>query len=428
MNQKNEDLILSILFRVPYIRDRFHLYEYPLKEELLAQWRHFSQQFPDDNACYTYLYYQKWPDGFRCPKCNYANYTEILTRRMPIYQCHCCNHQTTLTANTIMEQTRLSLRKWLMAFFFLSLDQIGVNAYQLHLLLQVNYKTAWALHRKIRQAISCAISFNLLGKPDDHNLKRNSLEEVQNTESYQSVTPLHTCGIMFERAPQHMPVMIGFEMNRPNFQSYKSTHSDSNTPTYVFTRNHISVLDNANDNRKPILDHTYNLNHRPIHTRTYNPTASFAHANTYNTSTYTQTLSIISNLTSSTDPIVTGIKLKLIPPAHMVGGANVSSPYVQAFKQMHFENYFPKDNIIHAPRMKYRQKRAVQKAFDYMMRRFNQTYGTIKNKYLQFYFDEMSFYYNATIHKASIFHQLSKLSMIYKTRTTQHSHFSKLIK
>ncbi|MFD2114866.1 transposase [Paenibacillus yanchengensis] len=357
-----ENDILAILFRVTYIRDRFHLFKYPFTEKLLEQWRLFLRQFPNENACYTYLYDHKWPDGFRCPKCNYPNCTKILTRRMPIYQCHQCYHQTTLTANTIMELSRLPLQKWLMAFFFLSLDQIGVNAFQLHLLLQVTYKTAWTLHRKVRQAISQADFFELLGKTMDHSNKMDTVDTDEKTSSTPTFTTnSHTCGIMFERAPQHKPVMIGFEMNSPQMQADVANHSN---------------VGKAGANSS-------------INSSTY------SHKHTH-------------------DPLITHIKLKLIPTTHMVGIDRVSSPYVATYKHLHFEKHISPDQITHAPRMSYRQRRAVQKAFDYMIRRFIQTYGTIKNKYLQFYFNEMCFYYEATIHQYSIFHRLSKLSMIYK--------------
>ena len=29
----------------------------------------FHEQFSDPNACYGYLFQQKWPDGFICIKC-----------------------------------------------------------------------------------------------------------------------------------------------------------------------------------------------------------------------------------------------------------------------------------------------------------------------------------------------------------------------
>ncbi|MFD2114508.1 transposase [Paenibacillus yanchengensis] len=366
----NKEEILAILFRVPYIRNRQRMSEYPYVEELLCMWNDFVLQFPDEEACYIFLCKKKWPNGFRCPRCHNVAASKITTRKMPIYQCYHCQHQTTLTAGTIMEQTRLPLQKWLAAFFFLSLDQVGVNAFQLHLLLQVTYKTAWALHRKIRQTISQTDINCLLGEPmvaNDcekniiHTTKINNIKAVNNAHQMNNsgtdtvepsgvqVECVHnkqnTYGIMFERAPQHKAVMIAFEMSESNHSSYSSTLQQ--------------------------------------------------------------------------------MKIKQIPVKYMVSscyGNRVLTPYVEAFKKNHFAN---KITVTHAPRMSYYKRKVIQRAFDTIMHRFNQTYGaTIGNKYLQLYYDEVCFYYFAIAQQISIFQRLAQLSMSW---CKSKSHISNLL-
>jgi transposase-like protein len=108
--------------------------------------------FSEDD-CIAYFYSLKWPNGFHCPKCGHSQAYTIRTRRLPLYQCFHCRHQTTLTAGTIMDGTRTPLHKWRIAFHLVS-EAAGVNAVQLSQLISVTYKTAWLMLHRIRHAIS----------------------------------------------------------------------------------------------------------------------------------------------------------------------------------------------------------------------------------------------------------------------------------
>ncbi|CAH0118477.1 hypothetical protein PAE9249_00966 [Paenibacillus sp. CECT 9249] len=113
----------------------------------------FDRQFGTEEACADYLFQKKWPGGFHCPRCRYDQAYTIESRRLPLYECRACRHQTSLTAGTILEGSRTSLRKWLFAIWLVS-RHCGVNAVQLCSYIGVTYKTAWSMLHKIRQAIS----------------------------------------------------------------------------------------------------------------------------------------------------------------------------------------------------------------------------------------------------------------------------------
>lgn len=102
---------------------------------------------------YDFFYQMKWPDGFRCPRCGHHRAYTIHTRSLPLYQCHLCRHQTTLIAGTVMERSRIPLDRWAAAIRLMSAPS-GVNGVQLARLAGLTYKTALAIQRKIRIAIS----------------------------------------------------------------------------------------------------------------------------------------------------------------------------------------------------------------------------------------------------------------------------------
>ncbi|MGZ9586742.1 transposase [Paenibacillus marinisediminis] len=113
-----------------------------------------SQHFSDEQACVSYLYSIKWPHGFQCPRCQHSHAYVISTRRLPLYECCACQHQTSLTTDTIMERSRTSLKKWITAIWLVA--QHNINAVQLSSIIQVTYKTAWSILHKIRAVISSA--------------------------------------------------------------------------------------------------------------------------------------------------------------------------------------------------------------------------------------------------------------------------------
>lgn len=106
-----------------------------------------------ESACSEYLYQLKWPNGFSCPSCGYWKAYRINTRRLPLFQCAGCSHQTSLIANTVMEGSRTPLTKWFLAIQLIADPLNGISALTLSSILRVTYKTAWSMLQKIRFAM-----------------------------------------------------------------------------------------------------------------------------------------------------------------------------------------------------------------------------------------------------------------------------------
>jgi transposase-like protein len=95
---------------------------------------------------------KRWPNGFECPRCGHGACYTIRTRRLPLYQCRLCKHQTTVTAGTVMDRSRTPLAKWDAAMDLLA-SSSGINAAQLAAGIDVSHKTAWIMLRSFRRAI-----------------------------------------------------------------------------------------------------------------------------------------------------------------------------------------------------------------------------------------------------------------------------------
>lgn len=112
----------------------------------------FQEQFNSEEACREHLYKLRWPEKFVCPKCGVVDEPFRIKSRN-LYQCRHCNHQTSVTAGTVMEKTRVPLLKWFWAMFLMSNDKRGCSAKQLSIELKLCYSTAWFLCHRIRSAM-----------------------------------------------------------------------------------------------------------------------------------------------------------------------------------------------------------------------------------------------------------------------------------
>jgi len=108
----------------------------------------FDKRFATERACYDYLSKVKWPDGFICSECGYQSYW-ISSKH--IYICTRCERQVSLTADTIMHDTKKPITYWFRAMWWFTTRKSGVNAINLQDLLGCSYVTAWSWLQKLRQ-------------------------------------------------------------------------------------------------------------------------------------------------------------------------------------------------------------------------------------------------------------------------------------
>ena len=117
-----------------------------------ATWREFEDWFASDEACAAYLEQLRWPSGFGCPNCGVVDIPGRSTRGRLI--CRACRHQCSVTAGTIFDKTRTSLRVWFAAAWYLTSQKQGVSALGLQRVLGLNsYQTAWAMLHRLRRAM-----------------------------------------------------------------------------------------------------------------------------------------------------------------------------------------------------------------------------------------------------------------------------------
>ena len=76
--------------------------------------------FGTEAQCAEAVKQARWPDGFRCPRCGVADHYVVGHGARKLFQCNGCRHQTSLTAGSLMEHTKLPLTTWFLAGYLIS--------------------------------------------------------------------------------------------------------------------------------------------------------------------------------------------------------------------------------------------------------------------------------------------------------------------
>jgi transposase-like protein len=121
-------------------------------------------QFGTLAQCEAALERARWPEGFVCPDCGGQRHSVVYCDGDRLWQCTACRKQTSLTAGTIFESTRLPLRLWFLGIYHLTQAKNNVAALELKRLLGVSYKAAWRLKHKLMQVIDEREATRVLGE------------------------------------------------------------------------------------------------------------------------------------------------------------------------------------------------------------------------------------------------------------------------
>lgn len=123
--------------------------------------------FHDEAAAFAFVEGIIWGAEPVCPHCGVVGRAYVLKNvrskpskkhpegvvRNGLKKCGACRQQFTVRKGTIFEESHLEMHKWLQAIYLMCSSKKGVSALQLQRTLEVQYKTAWFLAHRIREAM-----------------------------------------------------------------------------------------------------------------------------------------------------------------------------------------------------------------------------------------------------------------------------------
>lgn len=107
--------------------------------------------FADPDNAHNFLTQLRWPDGVECPLCGSRKLSYLSTRRL--WKCLECKKQFSVKVGSLMEDSPITLDKWLAAIWLISNAKNGISSWELHRSLGITQKSAWFLLHRIRKAM-----------------------------------------------------------------------------------------------------------------------------------------------------------------------------------------------------------------------------------------------------------------------------------
>lgn len=112
------------------------------------------RQFPDDETAEQWFIAKRWPDGPRCPYCDFDKVQHPIAHKSMTHRCQSngCRKRFSAKTGTIMESSKLGYQTWAVAIYLFVTNLKGVSSMKMHRDLDVTQKTAWHLAHRIREA------------------------------------------------------------------------------------------------------------------------------------------------------------------------------------------------------------------------------------------------------------------------------------
>jgi len=129
-------------------------------------------RFHDEDAARKHLETIRWPNGPVCPHCGASGRVcriESQSKekgkgaRPGLRFCGDCRKQFSVTVDTVFEDSKIPLHKWMLATHLLCSSKKGISSHQLSRTLKVSYKTAWFMSHRLREAMKVEYSEMLGG-------------------------------------------------------------------------------------------------------------------------------------------------------------------------------------------------------------------------------------------------------------------------
>ena len=108
--------------------------------------------FPTEDAARDWFEANRWPDTVTCPRCQ-SDRTSAPRKGSMSHWCAACRRRFSVRTGTVMERSRIPLRKWAIAIYMVVTNLKGISSMKLHRELNVTQKTAWFLLHRIREAM-----------------------------------------------------------------------------------------------------------------------------------------------------------------------------------------------------------------------------------------------------------------------------------
>lgn len=108
--------------------------------------------FPDEETAVKWFESIYWPEERCCGHCGSTKTKETPKRKPMPYWCSDCRRYFSVRTGTVLQNSRLPLRKWAYAVYLYVTNLKGISSMRLKRELNVNQKTAWYMLARLRKS------------------------------------------------------------------------------------------------------------------------------------------------------------------------------------------------------------------------------------------------------------------------------------
>ena len=112
-------------------------------------------RFPDEESAIAWLEKRLWPDGeMFCLRCGCVGGVQRTAAGRPMpYRCSDCRKYFSLRTGTLMKNSQIPLRKWIIAVYLVLENCKGISSIRLAAILGIQQRSAWFMAHRIRAAM-----------------------------------------------------------------------------------------------------------------------------------------------------------------------------------------------------------------------------------------------------------------------------------
>jgi len=123
----------------------------------------FHKQFPTEESAVQFFEQLRWHGKITCPHCNSHEIAKNKNQIPMPYRCKECRKHFSVRVKSMLNESKLPLRTWLLAMYILANSKKGMSSIQFAETLGTTQKTAWFLAHRIRNSWNTFPNVKLAG-------------------------------------------------------------------------------------------------------------------------------------------------------------------------------------------------------------------------------------------------------------------------
>jgi transposase-like protein len=112
----------------------------------------FQDWLPTEADAVAYFEKTRWNGKPVCPHCQSNDVARIVNGKPMPFRCRSCREHFSVKHGTVMQSSKIGVRTWLTAMYFMSVAKKGVSSCQMARQLGIKQDTAWFLQQRIRES------------------------------------------------------------------------------------------------------------------------------------------------------------------------------------------------------------------------------------------------------------------------------------